>query len=198
MPPRREAPPGMVNATQAMEILGNKMLYRYIEMGLIHPQGPPHRKHKYYLLSEIEAIHTSDTAFYGESSAHPLEAPTMPATQKDLLPTHTITLPVRAALRTRESHQEHTQSDLTRMIEEDLQEDTLPPGTLTLAQFADLLGIRRTSFLGQVKTQLANKNIAFEHIQRPIPGRPKEKERLFTPEQQDTIKNWRAAHPSGR
>lgn len=80
MPQRKPPPPGYCTATQATKILGNKMLYRYIEKGLIHPVGPDIRKHKYYSISELEQVKAQETAFY-----HP------PRTEKQELPGHSIT-----------------------------------------------------------------------------------------------------------
>src|SRR6266568_768958 len=79
MPQRKAPPSGYCTATEAMKILGNKMLYRYIERGLIHPLGPEIRKHKYYSISELEQVRAQETAFYNP-----------PKTIEQALQNHTI------------------------------------------------------------------------------------------------------------
>ena len=64
MPARKAPPEGFCNASQADEILGNKMLYRYVEKGLIHQYGPETRKQKYYKISELMDVRNAENAFY--------------------------------------------------------------------------------------------------------------------------------------
>lgn len=69
MAQRKEPPPGYVTATDAMKIIGNKMLYKYVASGSIKQYGTDLSKHKYYRLSEVEAVRDSLQAFYGEQEA---------------------------------------------------------------------------------------------------------------------------------
>lgn len=80
--PRKGPPPGYCTAGQAMGILGNKMLYKYIDKGLIHPHelktpdGKLISKHKFYLISEVEAVRDAEQSFYDAEHNEPL--PTNP------------------------------------------------------------------------------------------------------------------------
>ncbi len=67
-------------------------------------------------------------------------------------------------------------------------QDTLqPPGTITLQEFAEQLGIARRTLLEQVvKYDLA-------HTQIPNPARPGETKRYFTAEQQEAVREFRTA-----
>jgi excisionase family DNA binding protein len=68
----------------------------------------------------------------------------------------------------------------------------MPPGTLSLQEFADALGIARRTLL-----ELTIRH-NFEHIAIPDPTRPKETKRYFSPEQQASVKHWRAEHATKR
>ena len=68
MPARKAPPDGFCNASQANEILGNKMLYRYVERGLIQQYGPPTKKQKYYKISELLAVRNAENAFFDPSA----------------------------------------------------------------------------------------------------------------------------------
>ena len=71
MPARKEPPAGYCNASQADEILGNHMLYRYVEKGLIKQYGPSTRKQKFYKISELIAVRNAEAAFFEEGVEHP-------------------------------------------------------------------------------------------------------------------------------
>jgi len=61
--PRRQPPPGAITATEAINRIG-KSLYKYVEKGLLHPQGPATLKHKYYLESEVARIEAQEKAAF--------------------------------------------------------------------------------------------------------------------------------------
>lgn len=71
MAQRKGPPPGYITATEAMEILGNKMLYKYVEKGLIKQHGTEISKHKYYLREEVQSVRDTLQAFYGEQEEMP-------------------------------------------------------------------------------------------------------------------------------
>ena len=61
-------------------------------------------------------------------------------------------------------------------------------GTIPLAQLADELGIKVSTFRGHLKNQ------GFEHIAMPKPGRVNEYTRYFTPEQAEIVRAWHTAN----
>lgn len=61
--PRRQPPPGTITATEAIKRIG-KSLYKYVDKGLLHPQGPATLKHKYYLESEVASIEAQEKAAF--------------------------------------------------------------------------------------------------------------------------------------
>jgi len=62
----------------------------------------------------------------------------------------------------------------------------LPPGTLTLNELADELGIKRTTMIGHCK-HLA-------HEARALQSRPGQYARFFTPEQAEQARAWHREH----
>ncbi len=70
---RRQPPPGCITATEAINRIG-KSLYKYVNKGYLHPQGPATLKHKYYLESEVAHIEALEKAAFEEKlrkiSAH--------------------------------------------------------------------------------------------------------------------------------
>lgn len=66
--PRLQPAPGYVTAKQAMELLeiSDSVLYRYVVEGKLRRYGPPERKHKFYKLSEIEALKAARNVFVPE------------------------------------------------------------------------------------------------------------------------------------
>jgi hypothetical protein len=71
MAQRKGPPPGYITATEAMELLDNKMLYKYVEKGLITQHGTEISKHKYYLRKEVQSVRDTLQAFYGEQEETP-------------------------------------------------------------------------------------------------------------------------------
>jgi hypothetical protein len=82
----------------------------------------------------------------------------------------------------------HRAGDITIKIKADVPQDLagLPEGTLHIQEYARELGIHRRTLLDQIRAH------DWPHIAIDKPGRPNEKERYFTPEQQEYIRKQRA------
>lgn len=68
--------------------------------------------------------------------------------------------------------------------------NNLPPGTLTLSELADELGISRTTLLGHC----TKKKDRLNHEARELQSRPGQYARFFTPEQAMKARAWHIAH----
>lgn len=66
----------------------------------------------------------------------------------------------------------------------------LPPGTLTLNEMADELGIKRTTLLGHC----TKNNGRLAHEARELQSRPGQYTRFFTPEQAEQARIWHNVH----
>jgi hypothetical protein len=66
--PRLQPTPGYVTAKDAAEMLqgSDAMLSRYVREGRLKRYGPPERKHKFYKISEIEAVIEARNTFEAE------------------------------------------------------------------------------------------------------------------------------------
>lgn len=64
-PSRRQPPPNYVTASEAANILGNKMLYKLVKKGAIRKLQPASRRQGFYLRSDVEAARAADDALYG-------------------------------------------------------------------------------------------------------------------------------------
>lgn len=65
---RLQPPQGYITAKEAMKLLdiSDGQLYYYVEQGKLKRWGPPDRKHKFYKLSEVEALRASRNVFEPE------------------------------------------------------------------------------------------------------------------------------------
>ena len=85
--PRPAPPIGYITAGEAAKRLNvnDSMLSRYVKQGRLNRYGPEERKHKYYKVSEVQAIVDTDKAFF-EAGAKPkhLTSFFMQATTDDL------------------------------------------------------------------------------------------------------------------
>ena len=70
--PRRQPPPDCITATEAIQRIG-KSLYKYVEKGHLHPQGPATLKHKFYLESEVASIEAQEKRAF-ETKLHKMPA----------------------------------------------------------------------------------------------------------------------------
>src|SRR5258708_17732731 len=63
--PRLEPAPGYVTAKEAQALLNvsDATIYRYVTEGKLKRYGPPERKHKFYKITEIEAIKAARNVF---------------------------------------------------------------------------------------------------------------------------------------
>ena len=66
--PRLNPAPGFVTAKEAVSMLNGSdaMLSRYVKEGRLKRYGPPERKHKFYKVSEIEAVIAGRNVFEAE------------------------------------------------------------------------------------------------------------------------------------
>jgi hypothetical protein len=66
--PRLQPAAGYITAKEAMSILdvSDATLHYYVSTGKLRRYGPPERKHKFYKLSEVEALKTSRNVFAAE------------------------------------------------------------------------------------------------------------------------------------
>jgi hypothetical protein len=64
--PRKQPPEGFITAGEATKMLQvtDAMLTRYVQQGRLKRYGPEERKHKFYKLSEVQAIIDADNAFF--------------------------------------------------------------------------------------------------------------------------------------
>src|SRR5450755_815232 len=64
--PRLQPPPGYVTAKEAARRLNvsDGLISRYVQQGKLKRYGPPERQHKFYKISEIEALAASERFFY--------------------------------------------------------------------------------------------------------------------------------------
>src|SRR5258708_7693983 len=88
--PRLQPGPGQITATEVKKMLNctDGIIAHYVKMKLLHRVGPAERSHKFYLLSEVEAIIASrylEPAMYtpGQWKENPISAFTR-ATPDDL------------------------------------------------------------------------------------------------------------------
>jgi hypothetical protein len=61
---QRRPPEGYCTATEAQKILGNTLLYKYVEKGIIKRYKPASLKHGYYKISEVQAVASADKTFF--------------------------------------------------------------------------------------------------------------------------------------
>src|SRR6266536_4940583 len=80
--PRRQPPPGCITATEAIKLIG-KSLYKYVDKGIIHPQGPSTLQHKYYLASEVERVRAIEQSAF-EEKINKIPAHFTPALSSDM------------------------------------------------------------------------------------------------------------------
>lgn len=68
-PRRRQPPLGYVTASEATDILGNKMLYKLVDKDVIRKLRIPGRRQGFYLRSDVEAARAADDALYNRGIA---------------------------------------------------------------------------------------------------------------------------------
>jgi len=86
--PRKQPPAGFITAGDAARMLQvtDAMLSKYVKQGRLRRYGPEERKHKFYKLSEVQAIVDADRAFFEagkETAAEATDAVFALATPED-------------------------------------------------------------------------------------------------------------------
>lgn len=174
--PRLQPAPGYITAKTAIEMLGisDGMLSQYVKRGWLKRYGPPERAHKFYKLSEVEAIIASRLTF--DEYQEKLPAYFEPATPEDMPAIIDIderTFNIREWKEPRETYLRWIEEIYSRWMNKNPEAFFVLRNTeRKVVGYAIFPAIKKHVIDQFVQEQIKMENISSDDIDRFEPGRP--------------------------
>jgi ribosomal protein S18 acetylase RimI-like enzyme len=167
--PRKEPPPGFLHAKEAADMLQvtDAMLSKYVKQGRLNRYGPEERRHKFYKLSEVQAIIDADKAFFeaGDKPSKHLTSFFSLATTDDM--------PFIVDIDKRTFHEDLTEETYLRWMRKNPETFfVLRDETNKVIGFACLLPMKKETMDRLVRDEIGMDDISPDDVDLYEPGKP--------------------------
>jgi hypothetical protein len=169
--PRLQPPPGYVTAKEAARRLNvsDGLISRYVQQGKLKRYGPPERQHKFYKISEIEALLASERFLYmpGQWRNNPVLTFEI-ATEADMpaifeISRGTFDMPMTPALAEIRREWLRKEPEIYHVVRDQAG---------TIVAYACLPAMSEQVIGRFIRDELEGEDILADDIQRFVPGKP--------------------------